>query len=129
MELKFSWNRTPKYRNKKIEADGMTFDSKKEYKRWCELNLLLKSGEITELERQVKIPLIPTQREPDIIGKRGGVKKGKVIEHEISYIADFVYKDKDGKLVVEDTKGFRTKEYVLKRKMLLFLWGIKITEL
>ena len=124
-----SWNRTPKYRNKKIEADGMTFDSKKEYKRWCELNMLLKAGEITELERQVKIPLIPTQREPDIIGKRGGVKKGKVIEHEISYIADFVYKDKDGKLVVEDTKGFRTKEYVLKRKMLLFLWGIKITEL
>lgn len=124
-----SWNRTPKYRNKKIEADGMIFDSKKEYKRWCELNLLLKAGEITELERQVKIPLIPTQREPDIIGKRGGLKKGKVIEHEISYIADFVYKDKDGKLVVEDTKGFRTKEYVLKRKMLLFLWGIRITEL
>lgn len=124
-----SWNRTPKYRNKKIEADGMVFDSKKEYKRWCELNLLLKAGEITELERQVKIPLIPTQREPDIIGKRGGLKKGKVIEHEISYIADFVYKDKDGKLVVEDTKGFRTKEYVLKRKMLLFLWGIRITEL
>lgn len=124
-----SWNRTPKYRNRKIERDGMTFDSKKEYNRWVELSLMEKAGEISELQRQVKLTLIPPQREPDIIGKRGGVKKGKLLEHEVSYIADFVYRDRDGKWIVEDTKGFRTKDYVLKRKMLLFLWGIKITEL
>lgn len=124
-----SWSRTPKYRNRKIERDGMTFDSKKEYNRWVELSLLEKAGEISELQRQVKLTLIPPQREPDIIGKRGGVKKGKLLEHEVSYIADFVYRDKDGKWIVEDTKGFRTPEYIIKRKMLLFLWGIKITEL
>ena len=124
-----SWSRTPKYRNRKIERDGMTFDSKKEYNRWVELSLMEKAGEINELQRQVKLTLIPPQREPDIIGKRGGVKKGKLLEHEVSYIADFVYRDKDGKWIVEDTKGFRTPEYIIKRKMLLFLWGIKITEL
>lgn len=124
-----SWNRTPKYRNRKVERDGMTFDSKKEYNRWVELSLMEKAGEISELQRQVKLTLIPPQREPDIIGKRGGVKKGKLLEHEVSYIADFVYRDRGGKWIVEDTKGFHTKDYVLKRKMLLFLWGIKITEL
>lgn len=124
-----SWNRTPKYRNRKVERDGMTFDSKKEYTRWCELKLLEQAGEIKDLQRQVKLVLIPSQREPDIIGKRGGIKKGKLLEHEVSYVADFIYTDKDGKWVVEDTKGMRTKDYVIKRKMLLFLWGIKITEL
>ena len=124
-----SWNRTPKYRNRKVERDGMTFDSKKEYTRWCELKLLEQAGEIKDLQRQVKLVLIPAQREPDIIGKRGGIKKGKLLEHEVSYVADFIYTDKDGKWVVEDTKGMRTKDYVIKRKMLLFLWGIKITEL
>ena len=124
-----SWNRTPKYRNRKVERDGMTFDSKKEYTRWCELKLLEQAGDIKDLQRQVKLVLIPAQREPDIIGKRGGIKKGKLLEHEVSYVADFIYTDKDGKWVVEDTKGMRTKDYVIKRKMLLFLWGIKITEL
>lgn len=124
-----SWNRTPKYHNRKIERDGMTFDSKKEYNRWCELKLLLAAGEISNLQRQVKITLIPAQREPDIIGKRGGRKPGKLLEHEVSYIADFAYRDKKGDWVIEDTKGLRTKDYIIKRKMLLFLWGIKITEL
>ena len=123
------YTKRPKYGNKKIVADNMTFDSKKEYNRWCELKLLLAAGEIRNLQRQVKITLIPAQREPDTVGKRGGIKKGKLLEKEISYIADFCYQKKDGEWVVEDTKGFRTKEYVLKRKMLLFLWGIKITEL
>lgn len=124
-----SWNRTPKYRNHTVEFEGIKFASKKERDRWVELSLMQKAGEITDLERQYKFILIPAQREPDIVGKRGGVKKGRVVEHEVSYIADFVYKDRDGNWVVEDTKGFRTKDYVLKRKMLLFLWGIKITEL
>jgi hypothetical protein len=116
-----------KYRNKKVTRDGMTFDSLKEYRRFCELLLLEKAGEITELNRQVKCVLIPAQYEPDIIGKRGGVKRGKLIERECSYIADFVY-IQDGKVVVEDTKGYRTPDYILKRKMMLYLHGIRIKE-
>lgn len=117
-----------KYNAKKVEYNGMTFDSKRELKRYKELELLQESGEITNLQRQVKYVLIPTQREPDIIGKRGGVKKGKVIEHECSYTADFVYNDEDGDLVVEDSKGFKTKDYSIKRKLMLYVHGIKIKE-
>lgn len=117
-----------KYNAKKVEYNGMTFDSKRELKRYKELELLQEAGEISDLQRQVKYVLIPTQREPDIIGKRGGVKKGKVIEHECSYTADFTYLDEDGDLVVEDSKGFRTKDYAIKRKLMLYVHGIKITE-
>lgn len=124
-----SWYNRPKYGNKKIEADGKTFDSKKEYKRYCDLKLLERAGEISDLMCQFKFTLIPALREKPTVGKRGGVKPGKVIEHECSYIADFVYRDKDGNWVVEDTKGIRTKDYVLKRKMMLFFYGIRITEL
>lgn len=123
-----AWGRTAtKYGAKKVVADGITFDSKKEYKRYCELKLLEKSGAISELQRQVKYILIPSQREPNTIGPRGGVKKGKVIEKECAYIADFVYKE-NGQTIVEDTKGFRTTEYVIKRKMMLYVHGIRIRE-
>ena len=105
-----------KYGNKKVISDGITFDSKKEYRRYCELKLLEKAGEISDLQRQVKFTLIPAQREPDTVGKRGGTKKGKLIERECVYVADFVYKDMSGEEIVEDTKGFRTKDYILKRK-------------
>lgn len=117
-----------KYHNKKITVDGLTFDSKKEYQRWIELCLLEKAGEISDLERQVKFILIPSQREPDQINSRGTLKKGKVIERECSYKADFTYKDKEGNLVVEDAKGMRTKEYIIKRKLMLFRYGIVIKE-
>jgi hypothetical protein len=105
----------------------MTFDSRKEYLRWCELCLLQKAGKVTDLQRQVKFILIPAQYEPDTIGKRGGVKRGKLIERECSYMADFTY-IANGKLVVEDVKGFKTPEYRLKKKLLLFLQGIRIKE-
>lgn len=105
----------------------MTFDSKKEYKRYCELLLLERAGEITELRRQVKCVLIPSQYEPDIIGKNGNRKRGKLIEREISYIADFVYVQ-NGKLVVEDTKGYKTPDYIMKRKMMLYFHNIRIKE-
>ena len=117
-----------KYGNKKIYEDGEIFDSKKEYRRWKELILLVKAGEISKLQRQVKYTLIPSQREPDIRGPRGGIRPGKLIEREVSYIADFVYTDKAGQTVVEDCKGLRTKEYILKRKMMLFFHGIRIKE-
>ena len=117
-----------KYGNKKIYEDGEVFDSKKEYRRWKELILLVKAGEISKLQRQVKYTLIPSQREPDIRGPRGGIRPGKLIEREVSYIADFVYTDKDGQTVVEDCKGLRTKEYIIKRKLMLHEYGIRIQE-
>ena len=116
-----------KYHSRKITRDGMTFDSVKEYRRFCELRLLEKAGAITDLRRQEMCILIPPQREPDTIGVRGGVKKGKVIERAVTYIADFTYKE-NGKLVVEDVKGYRTKDYIIKRKLLLYLHGIRIKE-
>ena len=117
-----------KYNSRKIERDGMTFDSLKEYRRFCELRLLQRAGKITDLQRQVKFVLIPTQREPDTIGVRGGVKPGKVIEQECAYYADFVYVNDKGKTIVEDTKGCRTKEYIIKRKLMLYVHGIRIQE-
>lgn len=120
-----------KYRNKKIKtADGLVFDSRKEYKRYVELKAMEYGGIITDLERQVKYVLIPTQREPDEIGKRGGIHKGRVIEKECSYLADFRYRVAEtGEIVVEDTKGFRTAEYKIKRKLMLWVHHIRIKEI
>ena len=116
-----------KYNNRKVRRDGLTFDSKKEHKRYNELLLLEQAGEIANLRRQVKFVLIPTQREPSQIGTRGGVKKGKLLERECAYIADFVYTE-NGKIVVEDTKGLRTKDYIIKRKLMLYVHNIRIRE-
>ena len=97
------------------------------------LKLLERAGLISDLKRQVKFELIPAQYEIRIrYGKHGRRLKDeeKLIEHECSYIADFVYYDNETKArVVEDVKGKRTPEYVLKRKMMLWLKGIKIREI
>ena len=122
------WN-VNKYGNKKVKVGDETFDSSKEYRRFCELKLLQRAGKISDLRRQVKFVLIPTQREPDVVGVRGGVKKGKVIEQECAYIADFVYLNEKGETVVEDTKGFKTKDYIIKRKLMLFAFDIRIQEI
>lgn len=122
-----TWQQT-KYRNKKITVGGEIFDSMKELRRWRELKLLEKAGEITDLRRQVPFEIIPDQREPDTIGPRGGIRKGRIIERKAVYIADFVYRNQDGREVVEDCKGFRTKDYLLKRKLVLFRYGIRILE-
>lgn len=106
-----------KYGNKKTVVDGITFDSRKEAVRWSELKLLQRAGEIFDLQRQVPFTLIPKQ-----------VRDGKVIERPCVYKADFVYKDKDGTEIVEDTKGMRTKEYVIKRKLMLWQFGIVVKE-
>ena len=123
-----------KYHNKKVTIDGITFDSQKEYKRWRELCLLERAGEITDLLRQVKFLLIPTQIEQferfsEKTGKK--LKDGqRVLEKECAYYADFVYIDKrTGKTVVEDTKGLRTEAYILKRKLMLHKYGIHIKEI
>ena len=105
-----------KYHSRKITRNGITFDSLKEYRRFCELSLLEKAGAITELKRQVKYELIPSQK-----------INGKVVERACAYVADFVYKQ-NGQTVVEDTKGFRTKDYIIKRKLMLYIHKIKIRE-
>lgn len=92
--------------------------------------MLEKVGAISNLQRQVKYILIPVQREPDIIGKRGGRKPGKLIEKECAYYADFTYFDRDKQeTIVEDTKGMRTTEYIIKRKLMLHVYGIRIREI
>lgn len=116
-----------KYGNKKVVRNGITYDSQKEANRHAILKMLERSGKISDLQRQVKFVLIPAQYEPDTVGKRGGVKRGKLLERECSYIADFVYTE-DGKQVVEDSKGFRTADYKIKRKLMLHVHGIKIKE-
>lgn len=119
-----------KYGNAKSEVDGEVFDSRKEARRYIELQWLLKAGTVKDLRRQVRFLLIPAQREPDIIGPRGGRKPGKLIEKEVAYVADFVYTDTEtGETVVEDTKGVRTKEYIIKRKLMLYVHGVRIREI
>ena len=109
-----------KYGNKKTTTfDGITFDSAKEARRYGELKLMLRAGIISDLQRQVKYELIPAQ-----------YVDGKCVERAVSYVADFVYKEK-GKTVVEDTKSVATKtpEYVIKRKLMLYIHHIRIKEI
>lgn len=105
-----------KYGNRKVERDGIEFDSIKECQRYCELKLMQRAGVISDLQLQVPFELIPAQR-----------IDGKVVERAVTYVADFVYKQ-NGQTVVEDTKGYRTSEYIMKRKMMLFFHGIRIVE-
>jgi hypothetical protein len=105
-----------KYYNKKCEYKGLKFDSLKERNHYIILEQLEKSGQIKDLKRQVKYELQPSFK-----------LNGKTIR-AINYIADFTYIDKDNKLVVVDTKGFRTKEYLLKKKMFQYKYGMDIVE-
>lgn len=123
-------NNGNKYGNRKVEADGFVFDSMKEKRRFDELKLAEAAGAIGDLQRQVRFELIPAQREPDTRGPKGGVIKGRLIERKVEYVADFVYIDlQTGEKVVEDTKGMRTPDYILKRKMMLYFHGIKVREI
>lgn len=123
------WHGRSKYHARKTVVDGITFDSQKEARRYIDLKDMQREGKISDLQRQVRFELIPQYREPDIIGKRGGVKKGKVIESACYYIADFVYVDEaTGEKVVEDAKGFRTPEYRIKRKLMYDRYSIRVHE-
>jgi hypothetical protein len=106
-----------KYGNRKTVVGGINFDSAKEARRWCELRLLERGGEIENLKRQQKIALW---------GETGPIltPTGK----QAHYVADFVYVDfRTHLMVVEDAKGYRTKEYLLKRAILAAM-GITIKE-
>lgn len=99
-----------------IKSGG--YDSRKEHSRANELKMMQRAGLISNLREQVKYVLIPTQRD----------SSGNLLEKECSYHADFVY-TKNGVTVVEDTKGVRTPEYKLKRKLMLHVHGISIVEI
>ena len=100
-----------KYNAKKATFDGITFDSKAEMNRYCELKLLEKTKEISHLILQ-----------PEFLLLEGFRYKGKKIQ-SMKYIADFQYIEKDGTEVVEDVKGFKTKEYNIKKKLFLHKYG------
>lgn len=124
----FNYNKKNKYSNIKVDMYGETFDSRKEARRYYELKLLEKAGEIKNLQRQVKFLLIPSQFEEIVDAK--GKPKQKCIERACVYVADFQYQDAHtGELVVEDTKGVRTKEYIIKRKLMLSVYNIRIKEI
>lgn len=94
------------------------YDSRREHRRANELKIMQRAGLISNLREQVKYVLIPSQRDTE----------GRLLERECSYFADFVY-CKDGLTVVEDTKGVRTPEYIIKRKLMLFVHGVSIVEI
>lgn len=112
-----------KYHSKKVIVDGISFQSKREANRWQELRSLERAGAISALRRQVKFELIPNQRGAD----------GKVVERAVSYWADFAYTiNATGETVVEDAKGYRDGGayalFTIKRKLMLYVHGIRIKE-
>lgn len=104
-----------KYGNRKARRGELTFDSEAEARRYDELRLMLRAGEISDLQRQVAFELIPAQ------------KAGGRSERACKYVADFVY-TRNGEVIVEDVKGHRTPEYIIKRKLMLWRHGIAIKE-
>ena len=112
-------NRVSKYHSEKCRIDGLIFDSRKEARRYKELCLMLRAGVISRLERQVSFELIPVQRDAN----------RKILERAVTYKADFTYWE-NGKYIVEDVKSeaTRTREYIIKRKLMLKVYGIQIRE-
>lgn len=106
-----------KYHARKVTIDGIVFDSAKEARRYRELRLMERAGLITDLERQKRYRLIPSQKLSS--GKR---------ERPVDYVADFEYRNTEGRLIVEDTKGVKTKDYIIKRKLMKYVHNIEIRE-
>lgn len=104
-----------KYHAKKTTVDGIEFDSAKEAKRYAELRALAEAGKIQRLRLQVPFEIVPSF-------ECDGVKY-----REMKYVADFVYV-RDGKVVVEDCKGFKTPEYRLKKKLMAYINHVNIEE-
>jgi len=98
-----------KYNSRKVSVDGITFDSRKEAQKYIALKLLQRAGEILSYELQPEFELQPGYRDKD----------GKWVR-PVKYRADFRVTHPDGRVVVIDTKGYRTKDYLIKKKMLLY---------
>lgn len=96
-----------KYRSNKVSVDGHTFDSQKEADYYCELKLRLQAKEINGFCLQPIFILAP----------------------KLNYKADFVIFNKDGTTDVIDVKGYRTKEYIAKKKVFEDKYNLKITEI
>lgn len=108
-----------KYGNQKTELDGIVFDSRKEARRYAELKIMEKAGEIKDLELQKPYVILPS-----FFDKQGNRQTA------VKYVADFVYVDKDGNTVIEDVKSPATRKdrvYRLKKKMMAYN-GYEITE-
>lgn len=112
MPVTVRWNLPSKYGNQKTNG----YASRKEAKRAEELRLLEKAGQINNLKEQVRFELIPAQ----YVG-------GELVERACEYVADFTYHDPHN-YVVEDKKGRRTKDYIIKRKLMLHVHGIRVRE-
>ena len=110
--------KSSKYRNTKVNG----FDSKREASFNAKLEQLRCAScvheRVAEIERQVKFVLIPAQRGPD----------GKIAERKCEYIADFRVTFADGRIEVFDVKGFKTKDYIIKRKLMRYVHSIEVKE-
>ena len=111
-----NYTKQNKYHNKKVEYDGIKFDSVKEKNRYIGLKQLERLGVIQNLQRQVKYELQPS------------FKFNGATIRSITYIADFVY-IQGGVEIIEDVKGIRTKEYLLKKKMFMYKYQKEIKEI
>lgn len=121
--------RKDKYGRKKVTFDGLKFDSEKEMYRYIRLKSMLEEGLISDLRMQVPYEVIPAVYEKVEKQLKTKVKMvTKCVQRAAYYVADFVYKDKDGNEVVEDVKGMRTEKYLLKKKMMRAFLGITIKE-
>lgn len=123
-----------KYHSIATCIDGIYFDSRKEARRYQELRLLERAGEISGIKTQVPFELVPAQYSiSDEVytkgARKGERKRGACLEKAVTYRADFVYKDKNGNTVVEDTKGVKTTDYIIKRKLMLYIYRIRIKEI
>lgn len=115
-----------KYKNEKVEFDGIKFDSKRERDRYMVLKDAERRGVISELKCQPKFTLIPAQYHEEAKQLKTKVKMVKKCDFlAITYTGDFQYV-KDGKVVVEDVKGIVTPEYKLKEKMMAYFHHIII---
>ena len=114
--MKYGIFKESKYHNKKCIYKGIKFDSIKERNYYIRLEYLQRAGEISELKRQVEFVLIETFKLDDKTYRK------------TKYIADFTYKDKEGKYHVVDTKGVKTDVYLLKKKLMAWKYSIEIEE-
>ena len=130
--MKYAVKPYNKYGNKKVEFQGVLFDSKKEMQRYLILLEAQRNGVISDLQRQVKFELIPAITEEYIEHLKTKDKvKNRTIQLAVNYICDFTYK-KDGEFIIEDVKASKsmlTKEYLLKKKLLFAIHGLCVREI